>query len=37
MMPLAIQVDHAACDGYHVSVFIKELKSLMQQIAESKQ
>ena len=37
MMPLAIQVNHAACDGYHVSVFIKELKSFIQQIAESKQ
>ena len=23
MMTLAIQVNHAACDGYHVSVFIK--------------
>lgn len=28
-MPLAIQVHHAVCDGFHVCCFVEELKSLL--------
>ncbi len=31
LLPLAIQVHHAACDGYHVGQFIDNLQSLAQQ------
>ena len=27
LLPLSIQVHHAVCDGYHVSMFIESLKS----------
>ncbi len=27
MLPIAIQVHHAVCDGYHVSVFVNELQA----------
>lgn len=30
LMPLAIQVHHAACDGYHVGVFIDTLRHMIQ-------
>ena len=26
MLPLAIQVHHAVCDGYHVGVFVEKLQ-----------
>ena len=26
MLPLAIQVHHAVCDGYHVGVFVGKLQ-----------
>lgn len=26
LIPLAVQVHHAVCDGYHVAVFVKELQ-----------
>ena len=26
MLPLAIQVHHAVCDGYHVGVFVERLQ-----------
>ena len=29
MMPLSITVHHAACDGYHVGVFLEEFQELM--------
>lgn len=29
MMPLAVQVHHAVCDGFHVSRFISELQQLI--------
>ena len=28
MMPLAIQVHHAVCDGYHLGLFIEQLRAL---------
>lgn len=30
ILPLAIQVNHAVCDGFHVSRFINELKNLIE-------
>lgn len=30
-MPLAVQVHHSACDGYHVGRFLKELKEVIAQ------
>ena len=29
MLPLAIQVHHAVCDGFHVSRFVQELQQLI--------
>ncbi|MBQ4583148.1 MAG: chloramphenicol acetyltransferase CAT, partial [Oscillospiraceae bacterium] len=26
MLPLAIQVHHAVCDGYHVGLFVEKLQ-----------
>lgn len=31
MMPLAIQVHHAVCDGFHISRFINELQKLIEE------
>ncbi|PHM65485.1 chloramphenicol aminotransferase [Xenorhabdus stockiae] len=28
LLPLSVQVHHAACDGYHVALFIKKLQAL---------
>ena len=32
-IPLAIQVHHAVCDGYHVGQFIEKLQAHIQQFA----
>ena len=31
LLPLAIQVHHAVCDGYHVGVFVEKLQSYIDQ------
>ena len=31
LLPLAIQVHHAVCDGYHVGVFVEKLQSYVDQ------
>ena len=33
LLPLAIQVHHAVCDGYHVSIFIEKLQSKINNLA----
>ena len=32
-LPLAIQVHHAVCDGYHVSLFVEKLQAAIQEFA----
>lgn len=31
LLPLAIQVHHAVCDGYHIGKFVKTLQELIEQ------
>ena len=31
LLPLAIQVHHAVCDGYHVGVFVEKLQGYIDQ------
>ena len=31
LLPLAIQVHHAVCDGYHVGVFVEKLQNYIDQ------
>jgi len=34
LLPLAIQVHHAVCDGYHVGLFVEKLQSLIDDFCE---
>ena len=31
LLPLAIQVHHAVCDGYHVGVFVEKLQNYVKE------
>lgn len=36
LLPLAVQVHHAVCDGYHVEMFLERLQNKIFSISDKK-